>query len=165
VSRPRSRAGPLAGKRLTAEGAPRAPAEWDLVRLSRACLLAPLLALALVPAAARGSGAHDAKVTTHRPSAAQRSALKGAIARAGFPASEWKLGDPALSANPAGYAIATPIARNPRDQGNGVAIFAQRHGSWRVVAHRSSFEGPVAGVPAAVLEAFLAVPGEGSLPD
>ena len=134
------------------------------MRLSRVWMLAPLLALALVPAAARGGGAHAAKVTTHRPSATQLTALAAAMGRAGLPASKWKLGDPAVSSNPAGYAIVTPIARNPREQGNGVVIFARRKGSWRVVIEGSAFPDPVAGVPAAVLKALLAVPGEGAVP-
>jgi hypothetical protein len=136
------------------------------MRLSRVWLLAPALALALAlaPAAARGSGAHAAKVSTQHPSAAQRGALAAAMARAGFPVAKWKLADAAVSSDPAGYAIATPIARNPREQGNGVVIFAKRHGSWRVLTQGSSFEGPVAGIPEAVLKALLAVPGEGSLP-
>jgi hypothetical protein len=134
------------------------------MRLSRAWLLAPLLALVLAPAAARGSGAHDARVTTHRPSAAQLSALGAAMARAGFPASKWILGDPAVSSNPAGYAIATPIARNPRDQGNGVVIFVRGRARWRVLTQGSSFTGPVAGIPKAVLKALLAVPDEGVIP-
>jgi hypothetical protein len=134
------------------------------MRLTRAWLLAPLLALALAPAAARGSDAHSAKVTTRPPSASQLTALTAAMARAGFPASKWKLGHPAVSRNPGGYAIATPIARNPRDQGNGVVIFARHGGAWRVLTQGSSFEGHVAGIPAAVLKALLAVPGEGSVP-
>ena len=121
------------------------------------------IALAAVLAAAAGT-ARAATVTTHAPTAAQRSALVAALARAGFPAKMWKLGDPAVSVNPGGYAIATPIARNPRDQGNGVAIFAKRASGWRVIAQGSSFEGHVAGVPGPVLKALLAVPGEGSVP-
>ena len=134
------------------------------MRLSRAWLLAPLLALVLAPAAAHGSGAHAARVSTHRPSAAQLSALTSAMARAGFPASKWIVGDPALSSDPSGFAIATPIARNPRDQGNGVVIFVRSHGHWRVLTQGSSFEGPVAGIPKAVLKTLLAVPDEGVIP-
>jgi hypothetical protein len=134
------------------------------MRLSRAWLLAPLLALVLAPAAAHGAGAHTAKVTTHRPSAAQLRALAAAMARAGFPVSKWIPGDPALSSHPGGYAIATPIARNPRDQGNGVVIFVRSDGHWRVLTQGSSFEGPVAGIPKGVLKALLAVPGEGTIP-
>jgi hypothetical protein len=86
------------------------------------------------------------------------------MARAGFPISAWKLGDPAVSANPSGYAIETPIARNPADQGNGVVIFAETQGYWHVVAQGSALRSPVPGVPARVLKALLDVPNEGDIP-
>lgn len=104
------------------------------------------------------------KVTTHRPSAAQLHALALAMARAGFPTSAWKLGHAAVSANPSGYAIATPIARNPADQGNGEVIFVDTHGRWRVLTQGSSFSGHTPGIPKQVLKALLNVPNEGSVP-
>ena len=104
------------------------------------------------------------KVTTHTPSAAQARELADAMARAGFPTATWKLGHTAVSANPSGYAITTPIARNPADQGNGVVIFAETHGRWRVVTQGSSFRGSVPGIPSQVLKALLSVPNEGSVP-
>jgi hypothetical protein len=89
--------------------------------------------------------------------------LAVALARYGFPETKYKLAHTAVSVNPSGYAITTPVARNPVDQGNGVVIFARRHGRWRAVADGSSLT-HVNGVPAAVVRALVRVPNEGSVP-
>lgn len=106
--------------------------------------------------------AHRSRVTTRAPTPAQRDALANALARAGFPKAGWRMAHVAVSVNPAGFAIATPVARNPANQGNGVAIFSEHAGHWRVIAQGSTFERPVVGVPEAVLKALIAVPGEGN---
>jgi hypothetical protein len=102
-------------------------------------------------------------VATRPPSAAIARELAAALAKHGYPTSEYKLAHTAVSVDPSGYAITTPVARNPANQGNGEVIFARRGGHWRVVADGSSLT-HVKGVPAAVLRALVDVPNEGSVP-
>jgi len=105
--------------------------------------------------------ARDAAVATRAPTVSEAAALAAAMARYGFPASKWRLAHTAVSVHPSGYAIATPIARNPADQGNGVVVFAETHGRWRAVAQGSAIR-RAPGVPSSVLRVLLRVPGEGS---
>jgi hypothetical protein len=116
-------------------------------------------AAAQAPVTLAGTVAHRATVP---PTPAVARTLAAALARHGFPASKYRLAHTAVSVNPSGYAITTPVARNPLDQGNGVVIFARVRGRWRAVADGSSFT-HVSGVPAAVLAALLHVPHEGSV--
>jgi hypothetical protein len=51
-----------------------------------------------------------------------------------------------------GWAVATPLARSPADQGDGVLIFKRAAGLWKVVTGGSS---DFVGVPAAVLHALF----------
>jgi hypothetical protein len=97
-----------------------------------------------------------------RITAGRRQDSCGCTRQARVPCVEIQLAHTAVSVNPSGYAITTPVAGNPLDQGNGVVIFARVRGRWRAVADGSSFT-HVSGMPAAVLAALLHVPHEGSV--
>jgi hypothetical protein len=68
----------------------------------------------------------------------------------GFSSRKMRLGDVKVTNN--GWAVGTPIAKNPRFQGNGVIIFRLASGRWRVDTAGSAF--PRSNVPAAVLSAL-----------
>jgi hypothetical protein len=51
-----------------------------------------------------------------------------------------------------GWAIGTPVAKNPKDRGNGVIIFRFAHNHWRAYIGGSAF--PHSNIPAEVLEAL-----------
>jgi hypothetical protein len=79
----------------------------------------------------------EARISSHRATPAEARAIATAAARAGFPTSAYR--QTAIRVTNNGWAVSTPVARNPQNQGNGVVIYHNVHRRWRETAQGSDF--------------------------
>jgi hypothetical protein len=93
-------------------------------------ILAVALSLSLVIEA-------EAKISSHQATRAEAHAITAAAVRAGFPTSVYR--QTAIRVTSNGWAVSTPVARNPRNQGNGVVIYHKVRDRWRETAQGSDF--------------------------
>jgi hypothetical protein len=107
--------------------------------MRRVAILAVTLSLSLVAEAQAG-------ITSHHATPAEARAITAAAARAGFPTRTYR--QTAIRVTNNGWAVSTPVARNPQNQGNGVVIYHKVRGRWGETAEGSDFhDAPPQGRP------------------
>ena len=79
----------------------------------------------------------EAKITSHAATRSEARAITAAAARAGFPTRKYRQTRIRVTNN--GWAVSTPVALNPNDQGNGVVIYHQLRGRWKETTEGSDF--------------------------